>query len=120
MQSSHPLASSTWGQEEIDAVMEVVKSGQFTIGEKTSQFEREYADYVNSKFCVAVNSGSSANLLMAAALSLRQGVGEVIVPAIAWATSYSPFVQTGWKLKFVDIDRETLNYDIKALKDAYK
>ena len=99
--------------------MEVVKSGNFTMGEKVSQFEREYAGYVNSKYCVAVNSGSSANLLMAASLSLRQGVGEVIVPAIAWATSYSPFVQTGWKLKFVDVDKETLNYDIAKLKEAH-
>lgn len=89
------------------------------MGEKTSSFERQYAEYTNSKYCVAVNSGSSANLLMTAALSLRQGVGEVIVPAIAWSTSYSPFVQCGWKLKFIDIDRETLNYDIQALKSAY-
>lgn len=89
------------------------------MGEKTSSFEKAYAEYTNSKYCVAVNSGSSANLLMTAALSLRQGVGEVIVPAVAWVTSYSPFVQCGWKLKFVDIDRDTLNYDIKSLKSAY-
>jgi len=90
------------------------------MGEKASSFEQQYASYVNSKYCVAVNSGSSANLLMTAALSLRQGVGEVIVPAVAWSTSYSPFVQCGWKLKFVDIDRETLNYDLQALKQAYQ
>ena len=118
--SLHPLASPTWGQEEVDAVLDVVKSGNFTMGEKTSAFEKAYADYIGTKYCVAVNSGSSANLLMTAALSLRQGVGEVIVPAIAWSTSYSPFVQCGWKLKFVDIDRNTLNYDLSALKKAYQ
>jgi CDP-6-deoxy-D-xylo-4-hexulose-3-dehydrase len=120
IKSSFPLCSPTWGEEERAAAIEVINSGKYTMGEKTSQFEKEYASYVNSKYCIAVNSGSSANLLMIAALSLRQGVGEVIVPAIAWSTSYAPFVQTGWKLKFVDIDRETLNYDIEALKKAYQ
>jgi CDP-6-deoxy-D-xylo-4-hexulose-3-dehydrase len=47
---------------------------------------------------------------MVAAYTLRFGVGTVIVPAVAWATSYSPFQQYGWRLVFVDIDRETLNY----------
>lgn len=116
----HPLSSLTWGAEEREAILSVVNSGNFTMGKKTSEFENQYASYINTKYCVAVNSGSSANLLMVAALSLRQGVGEVIVPAVAWSTSYSPFVQCGWKLKFVDIDRETLNYDLKALKDAYQ
>ena len=89
------------------------------MGEKVSEFERAYADYVGSKYCVAVNSGSSANLLMVAAMSLRQGVGTVIVPAIAWSTSYAPFQQYGWNLKVVDVDLNTLNYDIDALKAAY-
>lgn len=117
---NHQLSISTWGDEEKEAILEVVKSGNFTLGEKTSLFEREYASYINTKYCVACNSGSSANLLMTAALSLRQGVGEVIAPALGWATSYSPLVQCGWKIKFVDIDRETLNYDIKSLKEAYQ
>jgi CDP-6-deoxy-D-xylo-4-hexulose-3-dehydrase len=56
---------------------------------------------------------------MVAAMSLRQGTGEVIVPAISWSTSYTPFQQYGWTLKFIDIDRQTLNYDLKKLKDAY-
>lgn len=99
--------------------MEVVQSGRFTMGEKVTTFEGVYAGYVGSKYCIACNSGSSANLLMVAAMSLRQGVGTVIVPAVSWSTSYSPFQQYGWTLKFVDIDAHTLNYDIEALKRAY-
>jgi CDP-4-dehydro-6-deoxyglucose reductase, E1 len=110
-----PLASSTWGQEEVDAINEVVQSGRFTMGQKVSQFEAAYAKYVGTKYCVACNSGSSANLLMVAAYTLRYGKGTVIVPAVSWATSYSPFQQYGWKLVFVDIDRETLNYDVVKL-----
>ncbi len=89
------------------------------MGEKVELFEKAYAEYIGSKYAVMVNSGSSANLLMVAAMSLRQGVGTVIVPAVSWSTSYAPFQQYGWKLKFVDIDRDTLNYDMNQLKAAY-
>lgn len=115
-----PLATSTWGDEELEAIVKVAKSGRITMGTLTQEFEKRFARYVGTKFCVACNSGSSANLLMVTALSLRCGVGTVIVPSIAWSTSYSPFFQNGWKLKFVDIDRNTLNYDIEKLKAAYQ
>lgn len=107
---AHPLASSTWGDEEVEAINEVVRSGRYTMGERTSQYERAFADYVGTKYAVGCNSGSSANLLMVAAYTLRYGAGTVLVPAVSWATSYSPFQQYGWKLAFLDIDRETLNY----------
>lgn len=106
----HQLASSTWDQEEIEAVNEVVRSGRFTMGAKTAQYEEAFARYIGTRYAVACNSGSSANLLMVAAYTLRYGAGTVIVPAVAWATSYSPFQQYGWRLVFLDIDRETLNY----------
>ncbi len=114
-----PLSSSTWGQEEKLAVLEVMESGRVTMGRKVQEFEEAYAKYCGTKYCVAVNSGSSANLLMVAAYTLRHGAGTVIVPAVGWATSYSPFQQYGWKLVFVDVDRETLNYDLEQLHAAY-
>jgi CDP-6-deoxy-D-xylo-4-hexulose-3-dehydrase len=52
---------------------------------------------------------------MVAAWTLKNGPGTVIVPAVGWSTSYSPFQQYGWTLRFVDIDRETLNYDTEGL-----
>ena len=88
------------------------------MGEKTRKYEQDFADYIGTKYAVACNSGSSANLLMVAAYTLKYGAGAVIVPAVAWSTSYSPFQQYGWKLVFVDIDRETLNYDVSMLWDA--
>ena len=112
---SFPTAISTWGDEEISVIHRVVQSGNITMGAKTSEFEKRYADYIGTRYCVAVNSGSSANLLMVAAWTLRYGKGTVVVPSIGWATSYSPFQQYGWKLKFVDIDVKTLNYNIDKL-----
>lgn len=112
------LTISTWDEKERAAILEVVESGQTTMGSRVAEFERQYAVYCGSKYCVAVNSGSSANLLMVAAYTLRHGPGKVVVPAVGWSTSYSPFQQYGWKLIFVDIDRETLNYDLPQLWDA--
>lgn len=119
MQKLHPIASQTWGEEEVNALKEVIESNRYTCGDKVKEFEEDFAARTGTNYAVMVNSGSSANLLMVAAMSLRQGVGTVIVPAISWSTSYAPFQQYGWKLKFVDIDRETLNYDIEKLHEAY-
>ena len=120
-----PLSYDSWDQQEKDAIFEVVKDGFFTMGKKVKKFEEEFSNYVGSKYSVMVNSGSSANLLMVASLfytkdnkiKLERG-DEVIVPAVSWSTSYSPLYQYGLNIKFVDIDLETLNYDLKKLKTA--
>ena len=123
MSIKFPLACSSWDQKEIKAMHDVIDSGVFTMGEKVSEFERQFAKYVGSKYCVMVNSGSSANLLMVAALFYRKNNyisrgDEVIVPAVSWGTSYFPLYQYGLKLRFVDIDLETLNYDLELLEAA--
>lgn len=121
--SLYPLASSTWDEAELQAMQRVIASGMFTMGGQVAAFERAFADYLNVKFSVMVNSGSSANLLMVAALfylkhdQLKRG-DEVIVPAVSWSTTYYPLYQYGLKLKFVDIDPETLNFDLAQLAEA--
>ncbi|WNQ10426.1 DegT/DnrJ/EryC1/StrS family aminotransferase [Paenibacillus aurantius] len=121
--TKYSLASSTWDDFEIEAINKVVGSGMFTMGKYVQQFEENFANYVGSRYCVMVNSGSSANLLATAALfyrrenKLKPG-DEVIVPAVSWPTTYYPLYQYGLKLKFVDIDHLTLNYNLKSLKDA--
>lgn len=101
----------------------VIDSGMYTMGKHVSAFERDFASFVGARHCVMVNSGSSANLLMVAALRYRKispllPGAEVIVPAVSWSTTYFPLHQYGLRLKFVDIDRETLNFDLNQLKDA--
>lgn len=125
MSFKFPLATSSWGQEEQDAMQRVIASGMFTMGANVLAFEQDFAQYVGSKNCVMVNSGSSANLLMIAALfytqnpklKLKRG-DEVIVPAVSWSTTYYPLYQYGLKIKFVDIDLHTLNYDVDQLEQA--
>lgn len=125
MSFKFPLATASWGKEEIDAMHRVIASGIFTMGANVAAFEQDFARYANSKHCVMVNSGSSANLLMVAALfytknlklKLKRG-DEVIVPAVSWSTTYYPLYQYGLKIKFVDIDLYTLNYDLDQLAQA--
>lgn len=125
MSFKFPLATASWGREEIDAMQRVIASGMFTMGANVLAFERDFATYVGSKYCVMVNSGSSSNLLMVAALfytknpklKLKRG-DEVIVPAVSWSTTYYPLYQYGLKIKFVDIDLNTLNYDLDQLEQA--
>ena len=119
----YPLASSTWDEKELEAIQEVIKSDNFTMGAKVKEFEKDIASFHHVNYAVMVNSGSSANLLAVAALfytknsKLKRG-DEVIVPAVSWSTSYYPFHQYGLKMKFVDIDLETLNYDLSQLEEA--
>jgi CDP-6-deoxy-D-xylo-4-hexulose-3-dehydrase len=125
MSFKFPLATASWGQEEQNAMQRVIASGMFTMGANVQTFERDFAAYIGSRFCVMVNSGSSANLLMVAALfytqnpklKLKRG-DEIIVPAVSWSTTYYPLYQYGLKIKFVDIDLETLNYDLDQLAEA--
>src|SRR3989338_7584158 len=117
------LASSTWGEKEKNAILEVMESNIYTMGKKVREFEEKFASYFGMKYAVMANSGSSANLIAVAALfykkenPLKQG-DEVIVPCISWATTFHPLQQYGLKLKFVDVDLHTLNYDIAELKKA--
>ncbi|MEA2077126.1 MAG: DegT/DnrJ/EryC1/StrS family aminotransferase [Candidatus Marinimicrobia bacterium] len=117
----YALSNNTWDRREIRAIKSVIRSNKFTMGEKTKEFEQNFAHYFGSKFAIMVNSGSSANLLAVAALiySGRLNKGdEVIVPAVSWSTSYYPLFQHGLKLKFVDIDLGTLNINLSKIEKA--
>lgn len=119
----YDLAASTWGQEEIDAIQRVIASDRFTMGEQVKEMERRFSDYFGVKHAVMVNSGSSANLASVAALfhkkdrPLQRG-DEVIVPAISWSTTYHPLQQYGLKLRFVDVELDSLNADTSQLEAA--
>ncbi|WP_019556953.1 DegT/DnrJ/EryC1/StrS family aminotransferase [Thiomicrorhabdus arctica] len=123
--SSYSLASSTWDEKELNAIQTVIDSDMFTMGKHVAQYEQDFASFFGSKYALMVSSGSTANLLMIASLfftknkelKLKRG-DEIIVPAVSWSTTYFPLQQYGLKVKFVDIDRETLNIDLKKLEAA--
>lgn len=120
---NYELAYSTFDEQEKKAMYEVIESDLFTMGKNVKAFEQAFAHFFGKKYAVMVNSGSSANLVGVASLFYKkenplQRGDEVIVPCISWATTFHPLQQYGLKLKFVDIDLQTLNYDIEELKKA--
>jgi CDP-6-deoxy-D-xylo-4-hexulose-3-dehydrase len=119
----YPLATTTWDEKEYAAMQEVIASGNFTMGKRVDTFESQFASHFGSDFAVMSNSGSSANLLALAAiryssLNPSEGRDEVIVPAVSWSTTYYPITQMGFRLKFVDVDLETLNASADSISAA--
>ena len=112
------LHEPTFGEEEIAAAVEVLRSTNVTSGAKVKEFEKAFRD--DSVMC---NSGSSANFLAVAALcnpvigALHPG-DEVIVSALSWSTTVWPLVQHGLIPVIVDIDPQTLNIDIDQIRKA--
>ena len=123
--TNYALASNTWDDKEYSAIKRVIDSDMFTMGKEVAQYEKDFATFFGSKYALMVSSGSAANLLMIASLvftkneslKLKRG-DEIIVPAVSWSTTYFPLQQYGLKVKFVDIDRKTLNMDLNKLESA--
>ena len=87
------LAEETIEQEELVALCDWIKTrGQLTKGELTSKFEQHFKTYIGSPYCIFVNSGSSANLLILYALYVSGLMrnGKVVAPAVSWATTVAP------------------------------
>ena len=117
----YKLSDDTWDNHEVEAIQQVLASGRFSMGERVAEFEKAFANKFGVKYALMVSSGSAANLLAVAGLvysgKLKKN-DEVIVPAVSWSTTYFPLFQFGLKLRFVDIDKDTLNIDTDKLKAA--
>lgn len=120
---NYSLASSTWDEKELAAIQRVIDSDMYSMNTQVAQYEKDFASFFGSKYALMTSSGSTANLLMIAALffkkdnPLKRG-DEIIVPAVSWSTTYFPLQQYGLKVKFVDIDLDTLNIDLDQLEAA--
>jgi CDP-6-deoxy-D-xylo-4-hexulose-3-dehydrase len=105
------LINDTINQNDLDALSEWIKTNpRLTKGKLTTQFEQEFSNYIQCHYSAFVNSGSSANLLMASACKIYYDIKSVIIPSIAWATTVSPFMQLGYSVKLCKVKRDlTIN-----------
>ena len=113
----YPLTNTVLDNDDIEAGVKVLKSKWITMGRETLKFENNFSKKISNRSSIMVNSGSSANLLIFQCLinpkvnKLKKD-DEVLIPAICWSTSLWPIIQSGLKVKFVDIDPKTLNLDL--------
>lgn len=107
------MARPMVGDDEIDAVVEVLRSGGLVQGPVVAAFEEEFADLVSGRACVAVNSGTSALHLALLSIGIQQG-DEVVVPSFTFAATANAVRLVGATPVFADIDPETFCLDPDA------
>jgi len=110
-----------WDNREVEAAVDSLLNGKWiTSGEKVYSFERKFSKKFNVKYSFMVNSGSSANLAMLAALKKRfewDDDAEIIVSPVGFATTISVIYQNRLKPVFIDIEWETLNFDLNKIEE---
>lgn len=103
-------------EKEIEAVCEVLRSPNLSLGPKLGEFEQSFCDYIGKKRAVAVNSGTSGLFLCLLAMGIGEG-DEVITTPFTFIASATSIMMTGAKPVFADIDDETLNIDPARLEE---
>lgn len=110
-----------WDNDEILSAIKTLLSGNWLVaGENVYKFEREFAKKFGVKFAHMVNSGSSANLVMITALKkFFEWVdgSEIIVSPVGFPTTISPIVQNNLVPVFIDIEYDTLNFDVNKIEE---
>jgi dTDP-4-amino-4,6-dideoxygalactose transaminase len=110
-----PMSSAHLDETDIQAVLDVLRSGRLALGDKTVEFERMISEYVGVRHAVAVNSGTSALHLIVRALGIGRG-DEVLVPSFTFAASVNAILYEGATPVFVDIEPATYNLDTADLE----
>lgn len=100
------------GEEEKRAINEVLDSGRISEGQKVREFERQWAEYIGTKYAVVLNSGTSALIAGLNALKYHSKLNikpgsKVITTPVTYAATINAIVLSGYEPVFVDIDRET-------------
>ena len=121
-----PYASRVYDHDEMMNLVDSALEFWLTAGRYTAQFEREFAKYLDVKFCSLVNSGSSANLCAFMALTspllgnraIRHG-DEVITVAAGFPTTVAPAIQYGAIPVFIDITIPQYDIDVSRLEEAF-
>lgn len=124
-ESKIPFAGRIYDEEEMVNLVDSSLDFWLTAGKYSEEFEADFAEYMEQKYCLLVNSGSSANLVAFATLTspklgekaLKPG-DEVITVAAGFPTTVNPIIQYGITPVFVDIELETYNIKVSELENA--
>ena len=110
-----PLYKVFWDEEDLEAVAKVIRRGTFwAVGPEIEEFEKATAEYVDRKYAVAFNSGTSA--LYAIMLAYKIGPGDkIIVPSFTFIATANAALFTGATSSFADIEPESFALDVKKV-----
>ena len=105
-------------EEDKNALVDFIVTPEirFTQHKNVRKFEKEWSKWLGTNHTTFVNSGASANWVMASALKELVGVGEVILSPFGWVSDIVPFLELGFKPVFVDVNRETMSIDVDAVE----
>lgn len=110
-----------WDQKEIVAMMQALLEGKWiTSGEMVHKFESQFSKKFNLKHSVMVNSGSSANLVLIGAVKKYLGWedgDEIILSVVGFPTTLAPLLQNNLKPVFIDIELDSLNFDLELIEE---
>jgi perosamine synthetase len=112
-----PPARPVVGEDEIEAVVRVMRTGMVAQGPEVAAFETEFGKHISSEYAVAVNSGTSALQLSLMAIGLKPG-DEVIVPSFSFAATANAVRLAGGVPVFVDVEPAHFNVDPAAVAAA--
>ncbi|HBS84996.1 MAG: UDP-4-amino-4,6-dideoxy-N-acetyl-beta-L-altrosamine transaminase [Bacteroidetes bacterium GWF2_38_335] len=114
-----PYGRQNITQEDIEAVVDVLKSDYLTQGPKIAEFEKAFAEYIGCKYAVAVSNGTAALHLCTLALGVGNG-HKVITTPITFAASANCIRYAGGEVVFADIDPKTYLLDISKVEEVLK
>lgn len=117
MKFKYPLAKPIITQDDINSVVQVLKTPYLSLGPKLKEFEDAFAKYIGVKYAAAVNSGTSALHLSMLALNIGPG-DEVITTPFSFIASANSILSVNAKPVFVDISPDTLNIDPTKIERA--
>jgi dTDP-4-amino-4,6-dideoxygalactose transaminase len=112
-----PYSQPFWGNEELEAIQDAIKSNWWSRGPKTAEFEKKFADYVGGKYAVAVNSCTAALHTALAAKGIGPG-DEVITTPLTFCSTVNVIVHCGATPVFVDVYEDTGCIDPEKIAKA--
>src|ERR1700720_4176009 len=115
-QKTIPIARPSFGLQEEQAVLDVLRSGWVSQGPRVAEFERKFAEYVGAAHAVAVSSCTTALHLAFLAAGVKPG-DEVLCPSLSFIATANAIVHAGASPVFVDIDRSTYNLDPSRIEE---
>ena len=115
MEMKIPIARTSLTEEEIQSVLEPLRSGWLVQGPKVAEFERAWSEFTGARYSIAVTSCTTALHLSLAALGFGPG-DEAIVPAFTWVATANVVEHLGGNVVFCDIDPVTFNIDVAKIE----